>query len=794
MDASRIDPQRAAEVLAALWGVEGELRALAGYEDENFCVRDAHGRATHVFRVSHPRVERAALRAQNDAMICAAKGLTRSEDHEQPAVPAPCLSERGRDLEAWPDDPRRACRLLRWVPGTLWADARPLPPSTHRDLGAFLGRLDRSLAIAEAAFVERSAPSDFEWELGRAPTVIERHLDELRDPGSRALVERVLSRAAAASWTLDELPRAFVHNDANDYNVLLGEADDTGHRRVNGVIDFGDAFKTLRAAELAIAAAYTLQREHDPLPRLFELVRGYVDEHPLTAIELEALPTLIELRLCTSVCLAARNARLEPDNAYLQISARPAWRLLEQLDVAGPEAISGVITAALSGASCPKGASTRSLRQRRARLLSPSLSLSYADPLHIVRGRGPYLFDARGRAFVDGVNNVCHVGHAHPRVVAAAAQQMAALNTNTRYLHDAVLRYAERLVATLPDPLEVCLFVCSGSEANDLALRMARTVTQRQGVYVIDHAYHGHTQALIDASPYKFDGRGGRGPGPHTEVLPMPDPLRDPWRPTGDLSDAKNADAWVEAHRRHMAERLAVGPAPALFMAESMLGCGGQIELPPGYLAALYAEARAAGALCLADEVQVGFGRVGSHMWAFETQAVVPDIVTLGKPIGNGHPMAAVVTTREVADAFANGMEYFNTFGGNPVSATVGLAVLDVIEDQRLQEHALYQGERLREALAKVAAAHCAVAQVRGRGLFLGVELVEADGLTPNPALASAVVEHARQLGVLLSVDGPAHNVLKIKPPLVVGEDEVDQIAAAIAAGLAAELATASAI
>ncbi|MEE8467563.1 MAG: aminotransferase class III-fold pyridoxal phosphate-dependent enzyme, partial [Planctomycetota bacterium] len=310
----------------------------------------------------------------------------------------------------------------------------------------------------------------------------------------------------------------------------------------------------------------------------------------------------------------------------------------------------------------------------RRRHLLGALSLSYREPLKIVRGSGTYLFDESGRRYLDCVNNVCHVRHCHPRVVEAAARQMAELNTNTRYLHDHLVTYARRLTELLPDPLGVCALVCSGSEANELALRLARAATGRRGVVVLDAAYHGNAGALVEISPYKFDGPGGRGRPQHVHVAPTPDPYRGEHR--GPDAGLRYAGSVRDALQR--GEETGI-PAGA-FLSESLLGCAGQIDPPPGFLAAAFEHVRAAGGVCIADEVQVGFGRVGSHFWGFETQGAVPDVVTLGKPIGNGHPMAAVVTTPEISEAFDTGMEYFNTFGGNPVSCAVGLAVLDVIE------------------------------------------------------------------------------------------------------------------
>ncbi|UCF95475.1 MAG: aminotransferase class III-fold pyridoxal phosphate-dependent enzyme, partial [Desulfobacterales bacterium] len=356
----------------------------------------------------------------------------------------------------------------------------------------------------------------------------------------------------------------------------------------------------------------------------------------------------------------------------------------------------------------------------RRRHLGKSLSISYDLPLKIVRGAGQYLFNDEGQAYLDGVNNVCHVGHCHPQVVAAGQGQMAVLNTNTRYLHDHIVAYAQRLLAKFPAPLSVCFFVCTGSEANELALRMARNYTGKQEVITVEGAYHGNTQALIDLSPYKHDGPGGRGAPPWVHKVRMPDGYRGPHKGSGAATGARYAEYVREAIEQIDARDGGV----AAFICESMLGCGGQIVLPDNYLREAFRHVRAAGGICIVDEVQVGFGRVGSHFWAFETQGVVPDIVTLGKPMGNGHPLAAVVTTPAIADAFANGMEYFNTFGGNPVSCAIGMAVLDVIENEGLQANAHKAGARLLQGLQGLRAEYPLVGDVRGLGLYAGVELV----------------------------------------------------------------------
>ena len=425
------------------------------------------------------------------------------------------------------------------------------------------------------------------------------------------------------------------------------------------------------------------------------------------------------------------------------------------------------------------------LLDARRRLLGPSLSLSYRTPLHMVRGDGAYLYDADGRAFLDCVNNVAHVGHAHPRVVEAGIAQMRLLNTNTRYLHDTVLRYAGRLTALLPAHLEVCYFVNSGSEANELALRLARAATGRRDVATVDVAYHGNTQRLVEVSPYKFEGPGGAGKPDDVHVVPLPDPYRGAHRG----STPETGAAYVGEAMRVLADAAAAGTPVGAVIAEPIASVAGQVVPPPGWLAGLFDAARGTGAIPIADEVQVGFGRVGVETWAFAAQGATPDIVTMGKPIGNGHPLGAVATTRAIAEAFANGMEYFNTFGGNPVSAAIGLAVLDVIEDEGLTEHARVTGERLIDGLRALAANHPAIGDVRGSGLFVGIELVrDRETREPDAGLAAELANRAVERGVLLSTDGPFHNVMKIKPPMVFSDEDSDRLIATID-GVLAELA-----
>ncbi|MEQ1691926.1 MAG: aminotransferase class III-fold pyridoxal phosphate-dependent enzyme [Gemmatimonas sp.] len=415
--------------------------------------------------------------------------------------------------------------------------------------------------------------------------------------------------------------------------------------------------------------------------------------------------------------------------------------------------------------------STEIASSRRARI-GPNLSVSYdAAPLNVVRGRMQYLFDEDGRRYIDGYNNVAHVGHAHPRVVRAVSEQLAVLNTNTRYLQEQLVAYAEALTALLPESLTVCYFTASGSEANELALRLARAYTGQRDLIVMDSAYHGHTTTLIDISPYKHAGPGGQGAPDWVHATPTPDVYRhrDVVGPPG---------VWFAAQVGMAIDGVAQrGRGLCGYIAESCPSVGGQIMLPAGYLADVYARVRRAGGVCIADEVQTGFGRLGAHFWGFEQQGVTPDIVVLGKPIANGYPMGAVITTRAIAESFDNGMEFFSTFGGSTAACVAARATLQVVLDEGLQASALAVGERLLDGLRPLMQEFELVGDVRGSGLFLGVELVrERETRAPADLEAAWVVNRMRDLGVLVGTDGPFHNVIKIRGPMPLTAPDADRI------------------
>jgi len=416
----------------------------------------------------------------------------------------------------------------------------------------------------------------------------------------------------------------------------------------------------------------------------------------------------------------------------------------------------------------------------RNKHIGPSVTLFFkSDPLKITRGEGQYMFDENGARFLDCINNVAHVGHCHPHVTTAAAEQMSLLYTNSRYLHDNMVLYASRLTSYFPSQLSVCYFVNSGSEANDLALRLARAHTGNKDVICLDGAYHGHLTSTMEISPYKLSKMPSHKKKNWVHISPIPCTYRGKYS-KDEYSSEEVSKLYAQEVQKIVNDAHGKDRSIAAFIHESMISCGGQVVLPPGYLQQVYRSVRAAGGVCIADEVQVGFGRVGSHMWAFQTygEDVVPDIVTLGKPIGNGHPIACVVTTAEIAKSFENiGTEYFNTYGGNPVSLAVATAVLDVIEKEHLMEHASRVGKILLAGLEDMKLKYEFIGDVRGVGLFLGIDLVKSP-LTKDPAteIAEYTVKRLKEEHIIMSTEGKYGNVLKIKPPMTFSVTNAQQL------------------
>jgi 4-aminobutyrate aminotransferase-like enzyme/Ser/Thr protein kinase RdoA (MazF antagonist) len=763
----------AARIARDVYGLTAAIRMLPGEYDDNFHLQAPDSRA-FVLKLMHPAREDSFVDMQCRAFTHLAG---RAPHLALPRV-IPTLKREFYTRVGLADETSRLVWMLSYLPGTTLAAAKPHTPELLGSLGRLLAEID--LALTD--FAHPCAQRFLKWDLSRSNWARD-YLGHIALPERRALAKKFLNLfEEEAVPRFPMLRRSVIYGDANDHNALV----DPKSGRVVSVIDFGDMHESFTVGEPAIAAAYAILDKGDPLAAAGSVLAGYHESLPLTEEEIAAFFALMAARLAVSVVNSAHRKSLVPDDPYVTVSEAPAWAALERLSATDSRtALEYFLSAAgrvapLAGRGSSEGSGGRWKKnptleetlEARKRLLGGNLSLSYEKPLKIVRGSMQHLYDETGRAYLDVYNNVPLVGHSHPRVVRAIQEQVALLNTNTRYLHDNILRYAERLIALLPDPLQVCYFVNSGSEANELALRLARTHTGREDMIVLEHAYHGHTSALIDISPYKFNGPGGRGRKPWVHVAPLADDYRGAyWRGESELG---------KKYAAHVGEILTdckkKGQRAAAYLAETLPSVAGQIVFPPDYLAEVYKHVRADGAVCIADEVQVGFGRLGTHFWGFGTQGVVPDIAVFGKPMGNAFPLAAVVTTREIAASFANGMEFFSTFGGNPVACAAGLAVLDVLRDENLQQNALAVGTQWIRDLRDLEAKHPLIGDVRGLGLFLGIDLVaDRDTRAPASRQASYVTNRLREEGILAGTDGPHHNVIKLRPPLCFTPSDAQQ-------------------
>jgi len=698
---------------------------------------------------------------------------------------APLLSFRvpetisGANNELFFDTPKGKARLSPFIGGDFIMDTKQTP-EIMLSLGEKIGELDRQLEKIESPLIEsRRLP----WDIKNAHFSFDKS-SLIKEPELKRLVDYFFDRFHHFAWPrLHSLRHSIIHGDLNDHNILVKDGE------VEGFIDFGDSVCSALVCELAVACAYMMMNKNEPVKEVLPLIEGYNRVLPLKREEMEILPELITARLCISLCNSAEKKEKGLDNDYVLISEKPARDLLEKWISLNPLYVRDSFLGAAgvaSGGKAPDGGGCnereackkiageerkdiketglkgesepereRLLEIRRTRTGS-SLSLHYDTPVYMKEAAFQYMYNAEGKTFLDTCNNIPHIGHCHPAVSKAVSVQSRLLNTNTRYLYDSFAEYTCKLLEFFPSSLNKVFLVNSGSAATDLAIRMACIWSRRRHLAVLSHGYHGNTLAAVNVSSYKFDGRGGEGTPENVIKLPLPKLFNGMYASGKEY--AANAKSVLQ-------ESVADGNRPAAFIAEPVSGCGGQVPVAPGYFKEIEAFLKKNGILFIMDEVQTGFGRLGDHFWGFSMHGVTPDMVILGKPMGNGHPVAAVVTTSEIADAFDTGMEFFSSFGGNTVSCKVAGAVIDVICSEKLQENASLTGGYLKEELGGLKKRYPQIGDVRGEGLFLGVELVGQD-LKPATELASRVKNGLRERCVLAATDGPFDNVIKIKPPL----------------------------
>jgi len=732
------------KIIREKYGMEVEtLHPLEGYEDKTYLMQTPAG--SWILKEHLPRPglrERISLEARLMAHFGTAGGYV------FPELLPTLAGEETLEFDG------RVYRLLRYLEGTFLGKI-PVRDWPLAGLGRLLGVLARKSLDFSGQLQQLEASP---WDLQHLPLHKANLRNTIREPHLAAVIAYFIQQfEAEVEPSRYELRKGFIHNDANEWNILVRNGE------ITGLIDFGDSCYSWLVNDLAVGLTYALMNRPDPLETAQIVISAYCKESHLLPLEADLLYYLIAGRLCMSLSNSARAREHRPESAYISISEEPARRLLMAWLQLNPRAASQAFrqAAGLPAAAIPDAAQ---YQQRRQQLFSPALSLSYQRPIVMERSAFQYMHSPDGTTFLDAYNNIMLVGHSHPHVVEQGCAAMRRLNTNTRYHYEALPAYAEKLLERFPPELSRVFFVNSGSAATDLALRLARWYSGHRKVVALEYGYHGNTEAGLAVSHYKH--REGAD-YPDTLVCPMPKVFG-----SGHCDDGQAGKHFSDL----LLTSLEHSDAPlAAFIAEPIVGCGGQVPLPQGYLKPVYQAIRSRGGVCISDEVQVGFGRLGQHFWGFEMQEVTPDIVVLGKPMGNGHPMGAVVCTAPIAEAFGKGPEFFSSFGGNPVSCAIGLAVLEVLEREDLPRHAAGVGQYLTEGLRALQGRFPHLSDVRGSGLFLGVELSDAQG-RPATAWAQALKNGLREQQVLIGTDGPHDNVLKIKPPLPFNRDNCNEL------------------
>lgn len=731
-----------------IFGVTGQARQLYGERDQNFRIKTADGPGI-ILKILSPGEDPQNLAFQTEALEHIAL--------IDPTLPVPRVQRTltGEVFTNAPDASGTAhmVRALQFQPGTVM-DSVPATPGLLRHAGGTLARLN----LALGNFFHPGAAQKIVWDLRSIPQM--RGFAALIAPPARAMVEEVLERFIAFLPQLTKMRHQMVHNDLHPGNMLVDES--ASH--VTGLLDFGDMIHAPLIFDPAVTAAETIG-DIDPLDYAAHIIAGYHATLPLREEEFDALYECIIARHALVATILAWRRQNDPSGAE-KLSALGALSeaAIATYLKAGKEAVVQKFRAA---AAAP--ADIGNLQARRFAVLGRGLELSYEEPVTIVRGEGAFLYGPQGERYLDAYNNVPSVGHGNAEVADAIARQMRTLCTNTRYLHPTLIEYAERLTATLPGTLSQCLFVNSGSEANDAAWRIAKLVTGKSGAIVMQNAYHGVTDQVAALSPYY--GPLAQPQANFVQALEAPDTYR------GRFKGADAAALYAADADRAIAALQESGHGVAMLLIDSAFVSNGILDVPPGYFAAVAEKVRAAGGLVVADEVQSGFGRMGVEFWGFATHGVTPDIVTMGKPMANGHPTGALALRPDLLTAFTNQIDFFSTFGGNPVSAAAALATLNYLQSHELQENARETGALLREKLRGLN--HPAIGDIRGSGLMVGVEIITESG-APDKAGAKSIANGLRRRRVLIGTEGPGGNVLKIRPPLPFGPDHAAQFMEAI--------------
>ncbi len=745
------------DLLQKHYGISGAvIKRLGGYENVNFKV--TLGDNVYVLKqYTDERGLEERLEAEDEILKKLSELSGYSFPHPQDNVDGDQMTILEKDGE------KTIIRLLSYIEGELYSDAENTP-DLAKSLGRFLATLDKHLFDHRSLAIEaRHLQWDLQYHYLNRPFI--KHIS---DPNDRKVVEYYfLQHEEFVRPNLPGLRKSIIHSDANGDNLIVRDGG------VTGIIDFFDMSYSQLINEIAIAIAYAILGKNDPIGLTRHIIGAYNEILPLKETEVDLLYLLIAARLCASVCNSSYFIKQQPENEHIRVNQKQVFAMLHKWISISP----GYATAEFrraAGMTPVAGQSVEDEVEQRNNHISKALSLSFPRPIKMTGAAFQYMYDSEGNTYLDAYNNIPHVGHCHPRVVQASRRQMAALNTNTRYLTDQLNNYAERLLAKFPEALSKVFFVNSGSEASDLAIRLSMNHTGNGKIMVMEGGYHGLTRLGIDISHYKYTGPGGHGKADYVIEVLLPDSYKGAYR-SRDANTGKRYASDVIAMLQ------TEDPKLAAFISEPIVGCGGQVPIAAGYLEDLYPAVRERGGVCISDEVQTGFGRLGAYFWGYEMHGVVPDIVVLGKSMGNGYPLSAVVTTNEISASFEGGMEFFSSFGGNTVSCEIGMAVLGVIEEEELQNNAVDVGNYLKKSIAELMSDCQSIGDVRGEGFFLGVELIkDGDPNKPDTSLANKVQNGLKEAKILVGTDGPDRNVLKIKPPMCFNRQNADQLVAAL--------------
>tara|TARA_B100000614_G_scaffold81029_1_gene72565 strand:- start:164 stop:2398 length:2235 start_codon:yes stop_codon:yes gene_type:complete len=658
--------------------------------------------------------------------------------------PQPIKNINGKSYVIYHDDKNKyVVRLLSYLNGKFLGEINQTKKILE-SLGDFAADMNKAILGYEDFFISSRV---WQWDIQHLH-LNKNFINDIESSRDRKLVKYFFQQFDdVVVPVLPSLRKSIIHNDLNEWNILC---DDKG---VSGVIDFGDIAHTQLVNEVAIAMTYGAYDKDDPIANSSYILSSYHKKVPLTLNEISILYYLITAKLCMSVCNSAHSRKINPYNKYALISEKNAWKTLKKFIRYSPRFVENKYRNYLNIDS-KKTLNSKVIKSERDKVISNIFSLSYDEPIAMERSAFQYMFDYDGNSYLDAYNNVPHVGHCHPGVIEAASKQMKKLNTNTRYLYNIINKYGYKLLKKFHKSLNKIYFVNSGSEASDLAIKLALAYSNNKNIMVMENGYHGHTQRGTDISEYKFNHV--RGQGKKDYIIPVQMPTK---------RDYLEENAYIN-------ESINKVKNIAAFICEPILGCGGQVPLPKNYLNNIYKKVRDDGGVCISDEVQTGFGRLGKVFWGFELYNVIPDIVVLGKSMGNGHPIGAVITTDKIASKFSEGVEFFSSFGGNPVSCAIGLSVLDIIEEEKLQENAKIVGEYYKKKLQKLKRKYKVIGDIRGEGLFLGIEIISETNSKPDQNLAHFLKNKLRKKHILVGTDGPHNNVIKSKPPICF--DKVD--------------------